>query len=156
RRTAAGSCSRPASWPRTSPPAPEHVVGLHTTSSANTSLWGAVELDAHGPGGTAPAVNLAAALAWYAELAAGGVRPLLNESDEKGGYHLRFLLSAAAPTAQVFWFLRWLTRDYARRGFPKHPETFPKQSSVPAGKFGNWLRLPGRHHTRGHWARVWD
>src|SRR5262249_45342709 len=66
------------------------------------------------------------------------------------------LLAAPAPTARVFWFLRHLTRDFARRGLPKHPETFPKQSAVPLGKFGNWLRLPGRHHTREHWSRVWD
>src|SRR5262249_20748810 len=23
------------------------------------------------------------------------------------------------------------------------------------GSFGNWVRLPGRHHTRDFWSRVW-
>jgi hypothetical protein len=34
-------------------------------------------------------------------------------------------------------------------------EQFPKQASVKGG-WGNWLRLPGRHHTREHWARAFD
>src|SRR5262249_17961848 len=36
------------------------------------------------------------------------------------------------------------------------PETFPKQPKVSSGRFGNWLRLPGHHHSRDHWSRVWD
>src|SRR5262249_41585963 len=36
------------------------------------------------------------------------------------------------------------------------PETFPKQKRIKVGGFGNWLRLPGRHHSREHWSTVWD
>src|SRR5262249_47165868 len=32
----------------------------------------------------------------------------------------------------------------------------PKQPCIPPGRYGNWLRLPGRHHTRSHWSRIWD
>ena len=36
-------------------------------------------------------------------------------------------------------------------------EQFPKQSVLTEHvRYGNWLRLPGRHHTRDHWARAWD
>jgi hypothetical protein len=27
---------------------------------------------------------------------------------------------------------------------------------VAKGRCGNWLRVPGRHHTREHWSRVWS
>src|SRR5262249_48951938 len=46
--------------------------------------------------------------------------------------------------------------DYATYGLTAPPETFPKQPRIRPGKYGNWLRLPGRHHTRDHWSRVWD
>jgi hypothetical protein len=37
------------------------------------------------------------------------------------------------------------------------PEVFPKQAQLSEERrFGNWLRVPGRHHTRDHWAQVWD
>jgi hypothetical protein len=136
--------------------APRDVIGLHTTSPQNTSRWGAAEVDWHGPSSTAPEVNWRAALAWYGELRRLGFRPLLTDSNGKGGYHLRFLLREPVPTPQVFNFLRWLTRDHATLDLPNRPETFPKQRQIPEAKCGNWLRVPGRHHTREHWSRVWD
>jgi hypothetical protein len=60
----------------------------------------------------------------------------------------------------VYAFLCWLVADHATLGLAEAPETFPKQAAVAppgqAGQFGNWLRLPGRHHTRDYWSRVWD
>jgi putative DNA primase/helicase len=139
---------------------PEEVVGLHTTSPANTSLWGAVEVDRHGDGGNDAEANLASVLAWYRCLTEMGFRPLLTDSNGVGGYHLRALCSEPVPTPRVFAFLRWLTADHVRHGLPARPETFPKQPTVAApgrnGQYGNWLRLPGRHHSREHWSRVWD
>lgn len=139
---------------------PEDVVGLHTTSPDNTSLWGGIELDCHGEGGNTPEANTAAALGWYSELAILNLRPLLNDSDGKGGYHLRTLFSKPVPTDTVYAFLRWLVSDYADYGLTAPPETFPKQAGINPdpgpGHYGNWLRLPGRHHTREHWATMWD
>jgi hypothetical protein len=135
---------------------PELVVGLHSTSPDNTSRWGAVDIDAHGEGGNSPEVNLAAAMAWCAALTDRGFRPLLTTSDECGGLHLRFVLAEPVPTPRVFALLKDLTADYARHSLSAPPETFPKQESIPLGKYGNWLRLPGRHHTREHWSTVWD
>jgi hypothetical protein len=132
------------------------VIGLHTTSPENLSHWGAVDVDCHGPGGNDPRANLAAALAWFAELVRLGFRPLLTDSNGKGGYHLRFLLSGPAPTPDVYALLKRLTADYARHGLTAGPEVFPKQPRIEAGKYGNWLRLPGRHHTREQWSNVWD
>ena len=106
--------------------APEHVVGLHTTSPDNLSLWGAVEVDQHGDGGNTAEANLAATLAWYDELLHLGFTPLLTDSNGKGGYHLRVLFAAPVPTPIVFAFLKQITKDHAHHGLMAPPETFPK------------------------------
>lgn len=135
---------------------PGALIGLHSTSPDNTSLAGAVDIDCHGETSSRPEANLAAAVGWYAKLAQLGFQPLLTASNGKGGYHLRTLFRAPVPTAQVFAFLRWLIRDYAYYGLPTPPETFPKQARIDPGRHGNWLRLPGQHHTRDYWSQVWD
>ena len=60
------------------------------------------------------------------------------------------------PTPRLYVFLKELTSDYHAVGLPAAPETFPKQPIILPGKYGNWLRLFGRHHTRDHWTRVFD
>jgi hypothetical protein len=139
----------------------EHVVGLHSTSQENTSRWGALDIDWHGPTSTAPEVNLRATLAWYDRLVSAGFHPLLTDSNGSGGFHLLVLLARPVTTARVHHFLRLLVADHARYGMTALPETFPKQALLrprPDGTpgYGNWLRLPGRHHTREHWSRVWS
>jgi hypothetical protein len=136
--------------------APGHVIGLHTTSPSNTSLWGAVEVDWHGETSTPADINLAAALAWHDALRNMGFNPLLTDSNGRGGFHLLTVFSQQVATARVFGFLKWLTRNHAQLGLPKPPETFPKQPRIDAGRYGNWLRVPGRHHSREQWSRVWD
>lgn len=133
----------------------EHVIGLHSTSADNTSRWGAVDIDWHGPTSTAPSINLDAAMAWYERGRELGFAPLLTESNGEGGYHLRFVFVEPVPTPRVYAYLQWLTRDHAVHGMTE-PEIFPKQLRIKPGGFGNWLRLPGRHHTRDHWSRLWD
>jgi hypothetical protein len=133
-----------------------HIIGLHTTSPDNTSRWCAVDIDCHGPEGSDPAANLSATLAWFDRLRRLGFAPLLTDSNGTGGYHLLALFAEAVLTPRVFAFDRWLTDDHAAHGLPVRPETFPKQARIPEGGYGNWLRLPGRHHTREHWSRVWD
>jgi hypothetical protein len=132
------------------------IAGLHTTSTENTSRWGAVEIDWHGESSFPAKVNLAAALHWHDVLCRLGFQPLFTDSNGKGGYHLLTLFSEHVPTSGVFAFLKWLVRDHADHGLTLPPETFPKQPSIKPGGCGNWLRLPGRHHTREHWSRVWD
>jgi hypothetical protein len=132
------------------------VVGLHTTTPENTCRWGALDIDRHGDGGPAPETTLAAALHWYVQLRSLGFMPLLSDSNGRGGFHLLTIFAEPVPTARVFALLHRLTRDHAEQGLPVPPETFPKQPKIDPGRFGNWLRLPGRHHTRAHWSRVWD
>jgi hypothetical protein len=134
------------------------IIGLHTAGKDNTSKGGALDIDHHGPTSTAADVNLQAALHWYAALGRLGFRPLLLDSNGKGGFHLRLLLAEAVPAERVFHLLRSLTRDHEMLGFEKPPEQFPKQADVRRCHkgLGNWLRMPGRHHKRDFWSRVWD
>jgi hypothetical protein len=52
--------------------------------------------------------------------------------------------------------MQWLVRDHRKYGLTAPPETFPKQPNILPGQYGNWLRIPGRHHSREHWSRVWN
>jgi hypothetical protein len=135
----------------------EHIVGLHSTSPENVSRWGGLDIDHHGPKSTSAEVNWAAALAWYDVLVRRGFEPLLTDSNGTGsGFHLLTIFAEPVPTPRVFHFLKGLVADHADRGMTKPPECFPKQPMIQPGRFGNWLRLPGRHHTRDHWSRTWS
>jgi hypothetical protein len=134
---------------------PEHVAGLHSTSPDSLCRWGAVDIDSHG--GTAdPAANRRAALGWYTRLAALGFRPLLTGSNGTGGYHLRIIFNRPIPSGRVYALMHWLTGDFAGHGLAARPETFPKQPRLTPGGYGNWLRIPGRHHTTEYRSQVWD
>src|SRR5262249_22328790 len=125
----------------------QDLIGLHSTSPDNTSLWGGIDIDAHEGGTADSATNLAAALAWFLRLEALGFSPLLSDSNGKGGYHLLALFDAPVPTPKVFGFLRWLIADHRQPVLAPPPATFPKQPRIKPGGFGNWLRVVGRHHT---------
>ena len=85
-----------------------------------------------------------------------GFRPLLTDSNGRGGYHLVVSFRAPVPAALVYTFLRWLTDDHAAHGLTSAPEHFPKQPALTGKRFGNWLRLPGAHHSQPHYSLVWD
>jgi hypothetical protein len=131
------------------------VVGTHSTSTSNTSLWALVDLDAHDGGNILAVTNERAAKAWYRKLVLFGFRPLLTTSDERGGFHLRVLFDRAVPTGRAYAFARWLVADHPDHGVDE-PEVFPKQANVEPDGFGNWARVPGLHHSRPVWAKVWD
>jgi hypothetical protein len=130
------------------------IVGLHTTSQTNACRWWAIEVDRHEGDGADAWANLRAMLHWRDKVLALGMDPLLTDSNGDGGYHLRGLFERPVPAPRVFAFLRQLTADHATLGLPTPPETFPKQPVVAPGRYGNWLRVPGKHHTRDHWTRV--
>ena len=141
------------------------LIGLHSTTrdepagagevAACWCRWLAVDIDRHDEA-TDPAATIRAALAFRGQAEGLGFRPLLLDSNGRGGYHLLLVFTGPAPTAKVHAFGKWLVRDWKGIGLEAEPETFPKQAEIPAGGFGNWLRLPGRHHSRDHHTRVWD
>jgi hypothetical protein len=132
------------------------LIGAHTTSPDSTCRWGALDIDRHGDTSADPAANWRAARHWYGRLVGRGFHPLLTDSNGAGGYHLRVLLAQDVPAARLYHFLRGLVADYERAGLSAPPETFPKQAGIKATRYGNWMRVPGRHHSRDHWSRVWD
>jgi hypothetical protein len=141
--------------------AAENVIGVHTTCPQNLCKYGTVEIDHHGEGSSPREATRRAALGWYEALRARGFHPLLWDSNGDGGYHLDVLFRELIPSARLFYYLRNLVRNYSEFGLTARPETFPKQPCLHPtpdgrGQYGNWCRLPGRHHTREHWARVWD
>ncbi len=136
---------------------PALVIGLHTTSKANTSRWFAIEVDQHGDDDQHAAdVNFSAVVHWQNKLADLGLSSLLTDSNGRGGYHLHSIFDGPAPTADMFAFAKSLIADWQTTWLTSEPETFPKQRAVtPETPYGNWLRVFGRHHTRAHYSRVW-
>ncbi len=147
----------------------EEVIGLHTTGflwvegvprgGVSVCVLLCIDIDHHGDG-PAPEANLAAALAWYQALIGLGFHPLLIDSNGRGGYRLYVIFDQQILAKHARQLGRWLVRDWADYGLAECPEVFPKQDEIgpPGGStpFGNWLRLPGRHHKRDHWSTAWD
>ena len=131
-------------------------LGLHSMSTHRSSRWLAVDIDLHDvlDDSVTPEGNFAAALHWWEALRAKGLDPLFMDSNGRGGFHLLVLFAQPMTTASVYYFLKELVADYELRGLDAMPETFPKQFKT--GHFGSWLRLPGRHHSRAHYTRVWN
>lgn len=128
------------------------IVGLHSTSRNNECRAGAFDGDSHGDDVDLVALSTGATLLceWLAE---SGVAPLLVDSDGVGGWHIRFYFDRLVPAADLH---RWLHEFALRceRACGIRPECYPKQGTLPPGGFGNWLRLPGLHHTRDHVSAV--
>src|SRR5262249_47719384 len=98
--------------------------------------------------------NERAAIYWFRKLTALGFRPLLLKT-YRGSYHLWVFFDRQVPAGQVYHFMRCLVSDYEEAGLEEPPEPYPKQPRIKPNGFGNWLRLPGRHHSHAYWARVY-
>lgn len=136
---------------------PSGQLGIHSASRDLTSRWLAIDIDRHDTDddlSVSPAGNLAAACAWRQILADRGLDPLLMDSNGAGGFHLVTVFSEPMTTASVHEFGARLVADYERRGLDQKPEIFPDKPTWD--RYGDWLRLPGRHHTRPHYTRVWN
>lgn len=142
------------------------IIGLHSTARDEAgaggetaccwSRWLAIDIDRHDETIDA-GKTCEAALTWWRRARQAGFHPLLFDSDGRGGFHLLIVFRASVATERVFGFGKWLTADWEQLGLEEAPEIFPKQPALARGKgFGNWLRLPGRHHTREHWSRLWS
>jgi hypothetical protein len=136
---------------------PSGQLGLHSASSDLTSRWLAIDIDLHDPEdqlSVTPEANLAAAVGWYEHLVGLGLDPLLMDSNGMGGFHVLVVFAEPMSTTSVHQFGRRLLADFERRGLDNEPEVFPEKPQWD--HYGNWLRLPGRHHSRPHYTRVWN
>jgi hypothetical protein len=134
------------------------LIGLHTTSPDNMCRWIAVDIDHHGSDDLRKmAVNFQAAITLFRRAEALGFDPLLISSNGRGGFHVIVLFDDLVPSPEAFAFVRWLIRDWPSLGLDSQPETFPKQPMLTSRvRYGNWLRMPGRHHTLPYYSGVWS
>jgi putative DNA primase/helicase len=133
----------------------QRVIGAHSTSPDNRCLTIAGDIDAHDEKAD-PERNWACALAMAKALKDVGLTPLILDSNGKGGYHVRAFFKKPVPAAVVYWLCRRMIAQLVADGFPA-PEMFPKQEELtPDRPYGNWLRLPGKHHKRPHWSRIYN
>jgi hypothetical protein len=133
------------------------VLGLHSTSSDGSSRWFAIDIDLHDDEDLSVTRegNFVAARAWHQRLQEMGFDPLLFDSNGKGGFHLWVIFRQPMCAKSVREFCDKLVADYDRHGLDRPPDLFPGGSFGP-NHYGSWLRLPGRHHTRNHFTRVFN
>jgi hypothetical protein len=130
------------------------VIGLHVSRADETCRWLAVDVDRHDPSVSPDATR---AFALLVEMRARdlGLAPLLVDSSANGGHHVFVLLDRFRPQADAHRLARWLARDRERFG-RFSVDLFPRGPRLTAKRCGHWLRLPGRHHKRPFWSRVYD
>ena len=136
----------------------EEVIGLHSTVVDSVGQcwcrWGVLDIDRHEASDN-PSLNWSYAQHLYEKLVELGFHPILEDSNGRGGFHLWVLFDSPVESEQVFDFLTWLNQDWKDFGKGPAPEMFPKQRTLET-EYGNWVRVPGRHHTRFHWSMLWD
>ena len=135
---------------------PSGQLGLHSASSDLTSRWLAIDVDLHDPDeySVSPPANLGAVRPWQQKLLEQGLDPVLMDSNGIGGFHLLLLFAEPMGTASVNKFGLSLVSDFDRKGLDHKPEVFPDKPTWD--HYGDWLRLPGRHHSRPHFTRIWN
>jgi hypothetical protein len=131
------------------------VLGLLTTDSEGRCRWAVIDIDRHGDEGSAVA-NEKAAIALYDRGTQLGCQCILEDSNGRGGFHLWLLFNGPVPAARLYPFAKGLVHDWHDLGLQAEPEVFPKQGTLKAGRTGNWVRIPGHHHSLPHWSRIWD
>jgi hypothetical protein len=137
-----------------------HLIGLHSISDHSTARWFAIDIDMHDEqvinADDITRANWAAAQEWCRRLRAAGFDPILMDSNGVGGYHIWVLLDNEYPLADVYDYADDLRSDWESFGLPRKPEIFPPKREVDADDLPYGLRLPGRHHTRHHYTRIWN
>lgn len=139
---------------------PGHLIGLHSISDHQTSKWFAIDVDLHDEtainADEMAQANFTACLEWATKLRQMGMDPMLMDSNGVGGYHVWVLLDKEYPLAAVYKFVSELRNDYQNFGLTRKPEVFPPKAEVGPDDLPYGLRLPGRHHTRLHYTRLWN
>jgi len=137
-----------------------HLIGLHSISDHSTCKWFAVDIDLHDENiSNADEVreaNFAAAMEWSARIRERGMDPIVFDSNGVGGYHIWTLLDREYPLEDTYNFADELRSDWEALGLPRKPEIFPPKPAVKGDDLPYGLRLPGRHHYRPYYSRVYN
>ena len=130
-------------------------IGVHLISPENLCRCLIADIDAHDDSADSTenwqCVNLIVdALSQF------GLPPLVCDSNGKGGYHVRTHFKKPVASQVVHWLAQNIRKRLKSAGLPD-VEIFPKQGDVTIqAPYGSWVRLPGRHHKRDHYTRIWD
>ena len=139
---------------------PNHLIGLHSISDHSTCKWFAIDIDLHDESvANADEIieaNWNATMTWSARLKEMGMDPLVLDSNGAGGFHIWCLLDDEYPLADVYDFCDSIRADWKELDLPRKPEQFPPKREVAPDDLPYTLRLPGRHHTRPHYTRVYN
>ena len=139
---------------------PAHLIGLHSISDHSTCKWFAIDIDLHDESvANADEIieaNWAATMAWAGKLREMGMDPLVLDSNGAGGFHIWVLLDDEYPLADVYDFSDAIRSEWQAYDLPRRPEQFPPKRAVGPDDLPYTLRLPGRHHTRAHYTRVYN
>lgn len=132
------------------------ILGLHSASSDLSSRWLGIDIDLHDEEelSVTSEGNFVAARFWHEQLREMGFDPLLMDSNGRGGFHLVIVFAQPMCTHSVNRFGKQLTSDFLQRGLDQAPEIFPGKPEWH--RYGDWLRLPGRHHTHEHYTKVYS
>jgi hypothetical protein len=137
-----------------------HLIGLHSISDHQTAKWFAIDVDLHDENianaDEIKLANFAACLEWSRRLREAHLDPILMDSNGVGGYHIWVLLDNEYPLADVFDYVSDIRSNWDELGLPRKPEVFPPKRAVEEDDLPYTLRLPGRHHKRPHYTRVWN
>ena len=139
---------------------PGHLVGMFSISDHSTCKWFAIDIDLHDEKVTNAdeivEANLTATLEWARRLRELGFDPMVMDSNGVGGYHIWVLLDKEYPLEQTFDFVDNIRSDWESFGLQRKPECFPPKRVVGPDDLPYTLRLPGRHHTRHHYTRIYN
>ena len=139
---------------------PGHLVGMFSISDHATCKWFAIDIDLHDEqvpnADEIVEANRLATLEWARQLREQGFDPIVMDSNGVGGYHVYVLLDKEYPLEQTFDFVDNIRSDWESFGLPRKPECFPPKRAVGPDDLPYTLRLPGRHHTRHHYTRIYN
>jgi P4 family phage/plasmid primase-like protien len=131
------------------------TIGVHSTSPDNLCKTISFDVDAHGDKAD-PEANRKIVKRLRQKLGELGLAAIICQSNGRGGYHVRAFFRKPLQAEIARWLCEKLVSEVVAEGLPWF-ESFPKQDGVTnQTPYGNWLRLPGKHHKRNHWTRVWD
>ena len=139
---------------------PNHLIGMFSISDHSTCKWLAIDIDLHDE--TIPnadeviEANKTALFAWANRLRDQGMDPIVTDSNGVGGFHIWLLFDKEYPLADVYDFGEAIRSEWELYNLPRKPEMFPPKREVGPDDLPYTLRLPGRHHTRHHYTRIYN
>ena len=137
-----------------------HLIGLHSISDHNTCKWFAIDIDLHNElianADEVVQANTGAVFEWAQRLRDQGFDPILMDSNGVGGFHLWVVFDKEYSLKDTYDFADQLRSDWEELGLPRKPEIFPPKREVKPDDLPYGLRLPGRHHYRQHYTRIYN